>query len=79
MKLKFNWGYTEDEFDTKTVQLIDFPARESRHEKNAEIAIIKDDLDFTFAEIKLRYLKSSNAFAKELVRRWNEFPEELKQ
>ena len=78
MKLKFNWGYTEDEFDTKTVQLIDIPARESKHEKNAEIAI-KDEWNFTFAEIKLRDLESSNAFAKELVRRWNEFPEELKQ
>lgn len=78
MILKLKWKYAEGEFDTKTVQLIDLSALESKHEKNAEIAI-KDGWNFTFAEIKLGDLESSNAFAKDIVRRWNEFPEELKQ
>ena len=78
MKLKLKGKYAEGEFDTKTVQLIDLSALESKHEKNAEIAI-KDGWNFTFAEIKLGDLESSNAFAKELVRSWNEYPEELKQ
>ena len=78
MKLKLKWTYAEGEFDTKTMRMVYLPALDSKHEKNAEIAI-KDGWNFTFAEIKLGDLESSNAFAKEIVRRWNEFPEELKQ
>ena len=78
MILKLNWKYAEGEFDTKKVQLIDLPAREVKHEKNAEIAL-KYCMNFSFAEIHLGNVESSNAFAKEIVRRWNEFPEELKQ
>lgn len=78
MILKLKWKYAKGEFDTKTVQLIDLPAREVKHEIDAEIAI-KDNWNYSFAEIHLGDRDSSNAFAKELVRRWNEFPEELKQ
>lgn len=78
MILKLKWKYAEGEFDTKTIKLIDLPAREVKNEKDAEIAI-KDSWNFSFAEIQLGDLESSNAFAKELVRRWNEFPEELKK
>ena len=78
MILKLKWKYAEGEFDTKTIRLTDLPARQFKHEKDAEIAIV-DEWNFSFAEIHLGDLESSNAFAKELVRRWNEFPEELKQ
>lgn len=78
MKLKLKWKYAKGEFDTKTMQMIDIPARPTRGEKDAEIAI-KDGLNFSFAEIHFGDVESSNAFAKELVRRWNEFPDELKQ
>lgn len=78
MKLKLKWKYAEGEFDTKTIQMVDIPARPIRCERNAEIAI-KDNWNYSIAEIRLGDVESSNAFAKELVRRWNEFPEELKQ
>lgn len=78
MKLKLRWKYAKGEFDTKTVQLIDIPARPIKGERDAEIAI-KDGCNFSFAEIQLGDVESSNAFAKEIVRRWNEFPEELKR
>ena len=52
MKLKLKWKYAEGDFDTKTMRMVDLPALESKHEKNAEIAI-KDGWNFTFAEIKL--------------------------
>ena len=78
MKLKLKWKYAEGVFETKSVKLIDLPAREIKGERDAEIAI-KDSWNFSFAEIHLGDVESSNAFAKELVRRWNEFPEELKQ
>lgn len=78
MEIKLRWKYASGEFDTKTMRLIDLPAREVKHEKDAEIAI-ESGWNLSFAEIHLGDLESSNAFAKELVRRWNEFPEELKQ
>lgn len=78
MKLKLRWKYASGELDTKTLILIDLPARNVKNEKNAEIAI-KDNWNFSFAEIQLGDAESSNAFAKEIVRRWNEFPKELKK
>ena len=78
MILKLKWKYAEGEFDTKTIQMVDIPARPIRGERNADIAI-KDGWNYSIAEIRLGDVESSNAFAKELVRRWNEFPEELKQ
>ena len=78
MKLKLKWKYADGEFDSKTLQLIDLPARPVKHETDAEIAI-KDGWNLSFAEIHLGDVESSNALAKEIVRRWNEFPEELKR
>ena len=78
MILKLKWKYAKGEFDTKTVELVDLPAREVKNQVDAEIAI-KDGWNFVIAEIDLGDQESSNAFAKELVRRWNEFPKELKQ
>ena len=78
MILQLNWKYAQGKFDTKTCKLIDLPACEVKHEKDASIAI-KDSWNFSFADIHMGDRESSNAFAKELVRRWNEFPEELKQ
>lgn len=78
MILKLKWKYVQGEFNTKTVELVDLPAREVKNEVDAEIAI-KDSWNFSIAAIDLGDRESSNAFAKELVRRWNEFPKELKQ
>lgn len=78
MEIKLKWKYAEGEFDTKTLKLIDIPARGIRGEYDAEIAI-NDSMNMSFAEIHLGDVDSSNAFAKEIVRRWNEFPEELKK
>ena len=78
MILKLKWKYAEGEFDTKTIQMVDIPARPIRGERNAAIAI-NDGWNYAIAEIRLGDVESSNAFAEELVRRWNEFPEELKR
>lgn len=78
MKIKLRWKYYEGDYDTKTIELVDLSARKVKNEVNAEIAI-KDGMNFTIAEMDFGDRESSNAFAKELVRRWNEFPEELKQ
>lgn len=78
MKLKLNWPYVSGEFDSKDLELIDIPARESKHEKDALICI-RDGSNFQIAEIHLGDRESSNALAKEIVRRFNEFPEDLKR
>ena len=78
MKLKLKWKCAKGEFDTRTIQMIDIPARGILGEWDAEICI-SDGYNLSIAEIHLGDLESSNAFAKELVRRWNEFPDELKQ
>lgn len=77
MEIKLKWKFAEGNFETKTLKLIDIPARGIRGEYNAEIAI-KDGMNMTFAEVHLGDVDSSNAFAKEIVRRWNDFPEEMK-
>lgn len=78
MKVLLNWKYYKGVYDTKTIELVDLSARAVKNEVNAEIAI-KDGMNFTISEMDFGDRESSNAFAKELVRRWNEFPEELKQ
>ena len=78
MKCHLKWRYAEGEFDTKTVKMVSIPARPYRGEKDAEICL-SDGHNLSIAEIHLGVAESSNAFAEELVRRWNEFPEELKQ
>ena len=78
MKVLLNWKYYKGVYDTKTIELVDLSARAVKNEVTAEIAI-KDGMNFTIAEMDFGDRESSNAFAKELVRRWNEFPEELKQ
>lgn len=69
-------------FDTKTMKLVCIPARGKRifgpTEVDAELAI-KDNMNFTIADIHLGDMDSSNLLCEEIVRRFNEFPEELKR
>ena len=82
MKVKLKWKYAEGEMDTKTMKLICIKARGKRKcgpdEIDAELAI-KDGMNFTIADIHLGDVESSNALFEEIVRRFNEFPEELKR
>lgn len=80
MKINLRWNYATGEFDTKKIVLKSIPGRTRAfgEDKEAELAI-EDGYNLSFAQIHLGHIESSNAFAKELVRRWNEFPEELKR
>lgn len=78
MEIKLKWKFAKGNFETKTLKLIDIPARGIHGEYCAEIAI-KDGMNMSFAEVHLGDVDSSNALAREIVRRWNEFPEELKK
>lgn len=82
MNVKLKWKYANGEYDTRTMKLLCIPARGKRpfgkDEMDAELCI-QDGMNFTIAEIHLGDVESSNALCKEIVRRFNEFPEELKK
>lgn len=78
MIVQLKWKYAEGEFDTKTMKLICLPAREVKHERDAELCIA-DGWNISIAEIHLGDRESSNALCEEIVRRFNEFPDELKK
>ncbi len=79
MDIQLKWKYAEGEFDTKTMKLICLPAREVKHEKNAELCIKDEKWNVSIAEILLGDRESSNALCEEIARRFNEFPQELKR
>ena len=78
MNIKLKWCYASGEYDTKTLNVSAIQAVPAKGEVDAELAI-EDDMILSFANVHLGNAESSNAFAKEIVRIWNEFPEELKQ
>ncbi|MCL1933559.1 MAG: hypothetical protein FWF53_07100 [Candidatus Azobacteroides sp.] len=82
MKIKLKPDYVNGEFDTETMQLYCIKGRGKRisgaDETDAELCI-KDGMNFGIANIHMGDLESSNALCEEIVRRFNEFPEELKR
>lgn len=85
MKIKLKWKYAEGEFDTKTLELISLPARECKFEQDATISIQTRNEDggkswnLAIMEVHLGDRESSNLLAQEIVRRFNEFPQDKKQ
>ena len=81
MKIKINWAYAKGEFDTKDMKLLCLEARGKRvchpDEIDAELCI-HDGGNLVIAEIHTGDKDSSNALCKEIVRRFNEFPQEEK-
>lgn len=80
MKLTLKWVYAKGDFDTKDVVLVAIKGQEVKGEQRADIAI-KDGMNFCIGSIYLggTQLEDANALAEEIVRRFNEFPTELKK
>lgn len=82
MKIQLKWEYASGELDTQTMKLLCIPARGERvmaaDEIDADLCIV-DGMNFCIANIHLGDKDSSNALCEEIVRRFNEFPEELKK
>lgn len=84
MKIVLKWKYMDKpaEFDTKTMKLVCIPGRGRRSfgpdEPDADMCI-KSGMNLTIAEVHTGDVDSANALCEEIVRRFNEFPEELKQ
>lgn len=82
MKVKLKWDIAEGEWDTKEMKLKCIEARGTRcfgpDEIDSELCV-EDGSYFTIALIHTGDKDSSNALCKEIARRFNEFPDELKK
>lgn len=82
MKIQLKWEYASGELDTQTMKLLCIPARGERamgpDEMDADLCVV-DGMNLCIANIHLGEAKSSNTLCEEIVRRFNEFPEELKR
>lgn len=80
MKLTLKWEYAEGELDTRKMVLVSIPGRETRGERAAEIAV-KDGMNYVVGSIDLgsTQVEDANRLAEEIVRRFNDFPEDLKR
>jgi hypothetical protein len=81
MKIILNQNYVKGEFDTKTMELVSIRGRKrvfGRDEIDASLCI-KDGMNLAIAEIGMGDMESSNILCDEIVRRFNEFPEEQKR
>ena len=82
MEIKINWSYLKATHNTKNMKLVCLTARGKREcqpdEIDAELCI-SDGCNYVIAEIHTGDKDSSNALCEEIVRRFNEFPEELKR
>jgi len=84
MKIILKWKYMDEpaEFDTKTMKLVDIPGRGvrpfGRDEMDADMCI-ENGMNLQIAAVHTGDVESANALCKEIVRRFNEFPEELKR
>ncbi|WP_052100748.1 hypothetical protein [Porphyromonas gulae] len=81
MKIKINQRFASGEADTKDMKLMCLKARGQRlsgYEGDADLCI-GGDWNIQIASIHTGDVESSNALCAEIVRRFNEFPEELKR
>lgn len=80
MRLTLKLEYAEGQFDTRTAVLVPIPGNGSRGERQAEIAI-RDGTNYVVGSIDLglTQVEDANRLAEEIVRRFNDFPEELKR
>lgn len=82
MKIKLKWKGGEGEYNTKTMQLICMPARGKRtfsvDEIDADLCS-EDGKNICIANVYVGDGKDSKALCEEICRRFNEFPQDLKQ
>ena len=81
MIVTLKWAYADGSFDTKTLKLVCIPGRNNafHKEREAEIAIA-DGMNLVCGSIDLgkTQVEDANKLCQEIVRSFNEFPEEGK-
>ena len=77
-KIKIDFDYANTEVELKDIKLLSLPGRESKGEKVASLCV-KDGMNFEIATISTGDLESSNALCNEIVRRFNNCPDYIKE
>lgn len=77
MEIDINLNHLKTKVDLKEMKLSFVPGRGAKRERWGYICI-KDDFHYKIADVCVGELKDSNALAKEIVRRFNDCPEYLK-
>lgn len=80
MKIKLKWKYAEGEFETKDITLVAIHGCRVKGERSAEIAI-KDGWNLSIGTVDMgaTQVEDANILVDEIVRRFNEFPENDKR
>lgn len=78
MEIIIDWDFTHFTKDTKDMKLSYIPVTGKHKNKDAGLCISNNG-NYIIASIHTGNDKSSNALCAEIVRRFNEFPEELKR
>ena len=81
MIVTLKWAYADGSFDTKTLKLVCIPGRNNAFHKEREAEIsIADGMNLVCGSIDLgkTQVEDANKLCQEIVRRFNEFPEEGK-
>lgn len=77
-KIKIDFDYANTEVELKDMKLLSLPGRKNKGEKGGSLCV-KDGMNFEIATINTGDLESSNALCNELVRRFNECPNYIKE
>ena len=77
-KIKIDFDYAETEVELKDMELLSLPGRKNKGEKGGSLCV-KDGMNFEIATINTGDLESSNALCNEIVRRFNECPNYIKE
>lgn len=67
--------------DTKKYKLVPLLSQRSKGERAALIGLQPDDhcMIAVITDFDIGFIEANNEFVKELCRRWNEFPQDLKK
>ena len=76
--IKIDFDYADTEVELKDIELLFLPGRENKGEKGAGLCV-KDGMNFEIATISTGDLESSNALCNEIVRRFNNCPDYIKE
>ena len=77
-KIKIDFDYANTEVELKDMELLSLPGRKNKGEKGGSLCV-KDGMNFEIATINTGDLESSNALCNEIVRRFNECPDYIKE
>ena len=77
-KIRIDFDYANTEVELKDIELLSLPGRKNKGEKEASLCV-KDGMNFEIATISTGDLESSNALCNEIVRRFNECPNYIKE